>query len=327
MPDVAYPPLPEPLAGLTLSATLRKLDPTLSWSAAKKLITTRRLLVNDTLCTNDARRLAVGDRVTVLAEPFVGPRVPAIRILHLDPDVIVIEKPPHVVTQRPDQERDLSDEKKALQPTLDELVARLLPGRAPLYTVHRLDRDTSGLMLFALSVRAREAFIDLFTRHAINRTYHAVCLGIVDAATTYDTHIVRDRGDGLRGSTRLHPAPLDAKHAVTHVRPLELIQNSYTLLECRLETGRTHQIRIHLAEAGHMLCGEKLYTRPAPAVAPVVDPSGAPRQALHSTTLSFTHPITRRELSFSAPLPRDLSAWLARLRAASSAPPTPPSTT
>src|SRR4051812_37094467 len=116
MPDPTHI-IPEPLAGLTLSATLRKLDPTLSWSAAKKLITTRRLLVNDTLATNDARRLSPGDRLTILAEPFAAPRDPTIRILHLDPDVIVIDKPPHVVTQRPDQERDLSPEKKTLQPT------------------------------------------------------------------------------------------------------------------------------------------------------------------------------------------------------------------
>jgi 23S rRNA pseudouridine1911/1915/1917 synthase len=322
--------VPDELAGETLSAALRRLDSSLSWSAAKRLVTGRRVLVNDALSTNDARRVGAGDRVTILDEPREAGVHRAVRLLHIDPDVVVVEKPAGVLSLRPDEERGFSEEKKALQPTLDELVQRLLPGSAPparkprrnqaapklapIYVVHRLDRDTSGLMLFALSVRAREAFIDLFTRHAINRTYRAVCLGRLDAPRTFETHIVRDRGDGLRGSVTGTP-PADAKRAVTHVTPLEHLGDRYTILECRLETGRTHQIRIHLAEAGHMMCGEKLYTRPAAAAPQVPDPSGAPRQALHSTTLSFTHPITKRELSFDSPWPKDLSAWLERVRA------------
>ncbi|HZZ44464.1 MAG TPA: RluA family pseudouridine synthase [Tepidisphaeraceae bacterium] len=321
MPDSRHT-ISADLAELTLSATLRKLIPSLSWSGAKKLIVNRHVLVNNVLATNDARRLAINDEVKIFAEPNAPVmQSRSIRMLHIDPDLVVVEKPPHIVTQRPDAEKDLPEEKKLLQPTLDELVAKLLPSvsssrRNPLYVVHRLDRDTSGLMLFALSVRAREAFIDLFTRHAINRTYHAVCMGKLDREKMFDTHIIRDRGDGLRGSVAGVP-PADAKRAITHIKPLEPIGSSYTLIECRLETGRTHQIRIHLAEAGHMLCGEHLYTRPNSTAETVVDHSGAPRQALHSTTLSFDHPITKKHLSFSSPLPGDLATWLNRLRVSS----------
>jgi 23S rRNA pseudouridine1911/1915/1917 synthase len=166
-------------------------------------------------------------------------------------------------------------------------------------------------MLFALSTRGRDTLIDLFSRHEIRRTYLAVVHGRIDQPRTIDSWLVRDRGDGLRGSAP--PGP-DAKQAITHLRPIEHLGDAYTLIECRLETGRTHQIRIHLAEIGHMLCGEKLYVRPR-ADAPVVeDASGAPRQALHSADLQFTHPITHRAMHVTSPLPLDLARWIDRLR-------------
>jgi 23S rRNA pseudouridine1911/1915/1917 synthase len=178
--------------------------------------------------------------------------------------------------------------------------------------VHRLDRETSGLMLFALSPRAEQDLSRMFKQHAIDRTYLAVVHGH-PAAQTIDSYFIRDRGDGLRGSTpRLADDPT-AQHAVTHIKPLEPI-GPYSLVECRLETGRTHQIRIHLAEAGHMLCGEPTYTRPTPTSPPTRDDSRAPRLALHSADLRFTHPVTGKAMHFHSALPPDLSQWLGRLR-------------
>ena len=87
------------------------------------------------------------------------------------------------------------------------------------------------------------------------------------------------------------------------------------MVECRLQTGRTHQIRIHLSETGHPLCGEKVYTRPKPGDPPIPDRSGAPRQALHSAELEFEHPVTGQPMRFTSPLPKDLAQWLQRLRA------------
>jgi 23S rRNA pseudouridine1911/1915/1917 synthase len=178
-------------------------------------------------------------------------------------------------------------------------------------------------MLFALSARARDALIEQFKAHAVRRVYVAVVHRALRDALTMDTMLVRDRGDGLRGSVPPGvAAPPDAQRAVTHVRPIEQIEGgdgssgsgAYSVVECRLETGRTHQIRIHLAETGHMVCGEKLYVRPRANAEAVVDRSGAPRQALHARQLTLVHPIGGHSLEFESPLPRDLAVWLDRLR-------------
>jgi len=103
----------------------------------------------------------------------------------------------------------------------------------------------------------------------------------------------------------------EPRRAITHVRPLELLRD-YTVLECRLETGRTHQIRIHLSEIGHRLCGEKIYTHKI-GQSSLPETSGAPRQALHAASLAFVHPITGQGLRFQMPLPKDLKTWLLKL--------------
>ena len=321
----------EELAGQTLAAVLRQCMPGLSWAQAKRLIVTRRVEINGAPCLNDARRLNAGEVVTALDEPGAPvARQQNIRLFHIDADLIVVDKPPGVVTVRRHEEADFTDERKDLQPALEELVQRMLPGSAApqrsrgrqrgkasaiqLYAVHRLDRDTSGVMLFALSPRARDALIDLFSRHEVRRTYMAVVLGNLSAPKTITSHLIRDRGDGLRGSSPLGADAPDAQIAITHVRPVEHIGDRYTVVECRLETGRTHQIRIHLAEAGHMLCGEKLYLRPTATADPIPDPSNAPRQALHSKDLRLKHPLTGQDLHFESPLPPDLARWLEKLR-------------
>ena len=183
--------------------------------------------------------------------------------------------------------------------------------------VHRLDRDTSGLMLFALSPQAETKLVQLFKHHTIDRVYRAVVHGRVEGPMRIESDFVRDRGDGLRGTaTDATPPDVERQHAVTLITPIESIAGGlYTVVECKLETGRTHQIRIHLAERGHMLCGEQTYTRPRAGEPIVRDASGAPRHALHSWLLSLAHPITDAPLKFESPWPDDLSRWLARIRA------------
>jgi 23S rRNA pseudouridine1911/1915/1917 synthase len=197
------------------------------------------------------------------------------------------------------------------------------------------------------------------------RKYHAVVHGYPEAQSI-DTILVRNRGDGHRGTkpksdasptTDAKPvvdvssivdssSAMDGKSAVdtessdtesgdtesgdtesggggkqadpteqraiTHIRPIEKI-GPYSLIECQLETGRTHQIRIHLSEAGHLLCGDAIYCKLADGRL-VQDQSGAPRQALHSATLSFQHPISEEKLEFKMPWPADLHRWLSSLR-------------
>src|SRR5205814_7276061 len=126
---------------------------------------------------------------------------------------------------------------------------------------------------------------------------------------TVRSNLVRDRGDGRRGSGRAKDV---GKEAITHLEVAERLPE-YTLLWCRLETGRTHQIRIHLAELGHPVCGDKVYHRKADGTI-IPDKSGAPRMALHAAELGFTHPTTGEELHWEMPLPADLQAFLERLR-------------
>jgi len=174
--------------------------------------------------------------------------------------------------------------------------------------VHRLDRDTSGLMVFARTVPAERGLVQQFRRHTIRRSYLTVVHGH-PAAQTIRSHLVRDRGDGRRGSTTL---PNTGQLSVTHLRPLERL-GPYELLECRLETGRTHQIRIHLSEAGHFVCGDKVYCQPL-FEKPKPDRSGAPRLALHAREIGFLHPISGEPLHFEMELPDDLRDFISRLR-------------
>ncbi|MGE0609424.1 MAG: RluA family pseudouridine synthase, partial [Pirellulales bacterium] len=129
-------------------------------------------------------------------------------------------------------------------------------------------------------------------------------------AQTIESRLVRDRGDGRRGSST---EDVPGKRAVTHVRPVEQF-HGYALVECRLETGRTHQIRIHLSELGHPLCGDKVYRQPLRG-RPMPDRSGAPRLSLHAAELAFIHPASGEKLSFEMPLPADMQKLLDRLRA------------
>lgn len=184
--------------------------------------------------------------------------------------------------------------------------------RFEVVAVHRLDRDTSGLMIFARTPSIGKLLGLAFRKHQVTRKYHAVVHGHPEAQT-FDSVLVRDRGDGKRGT---QPADRiedpSAQRAITHIRPVEKI-GQYSLIECTLETGRTHQIRIHLSEAGHLLCGDAIYNRAADGTR-TEDESDAPRQALHSATLEFEHPISQDKLSFKMPWPADLHRWLKDLR-------------
>lgn len=332
--------------GLSLPQALKRLLPEPSWSQIRKLIAGRQVQVNGNLCLDEGRRVQTGDVLKLWDHPLAKPADASdVKIVHLDEHLVVVQKPAGVTTLRHREETDLHERRKQLQPTLDELVVQVLAaqlgidtdpkrqrgkrrstgarqrhqGRPPerhpfliIRPVHRLDRDTSGLMVFARTTAAEQKLIRIFARHAVQRAYVAVAHGRVEAQTI-DTWLIRDRGDGLRGSTPLGQAAEGAQRAITHIRPMEHLRG-YTILECRLETGRTHQIRIHLAERGHMLCGEKTYTHTLGGK-PREDDSQAPRHALHAAELAFVHPITAQPLRFQMPLPKDLRQWLQRLRA------------
>jgi 23S rRNA pseudouridine1911/1915/1917 synthase len=319
-----------PEAGHTLAKVLRsrlhKSQP--SWADVRRLIEARRVKVGDTVCTDPARRLKEGERVELLAKPAPTPRgatADDLVIRLLDDHVVVVEKAAGVNTVRHPAELDWSDRRRKIDPTLQDLtqwaIAKQLgrPAKSlpPLRIVQRLDRETSGLVVFARSVLAERELGSQFRKHSVVRRYLAVVPGYL-TPQTIRSDLVRDRGDGRRGST---PLPGVGKPAVTHVAVEERLPG-YTVLSCRLETGRTHQIRIHLSEAGHPICGDKVYTR-KPTGEPLPDASGAPRLALHATELGFGHPVTGEHLHWTMPMPADLSRFVERLRAATSSGRTP----
>jgi 23S rRNA pseudouridine1911/1915/1917 synthase len=305
-------------AGRTIAAALRGQLTGESWNGVRRLIETRRIRINGELCLDPARRLKEGDTVELLARPAAVPRPhEAIGIRHLDEHLIVVEKPSGVSTVRHPSERSWPQRRKTLSPTLEDLVPPLIAAREGrrrkgplprLRVVHRLDKATSGLLVFARSVLAESGLGKQFHAHTVIRRYLAIVPGELQAQRIA-TWLVRDRGDGRRGSTTI---PGVGKQAVTHVEVVERLPG-YTLVACRLETGRTHQIRIHLAELGHPVCGEKVYNR-KPTGEVEVDPSGAPRLALHAAELGLVHPVTGDTLHWTMPLPTDLQGFLERLR-------------
>ena len=305
---------------MTVGAALREWLPGRSWSEVRGLLKARRVMLSGNLCIDPARRLKLQDVVKILPHPAAPPpREIDVRIVYLDPHVVVVEKPAGMTSLRHSEELHWPARRKQTQPTLDELLPRVLAKKerirgkrsgspSRVRAVHRLDRETSGVMVFARTAEAERGLVQQFRRHTTQRRYVAIVHGTVEARTI-ESRLVRDRGDGRRGSTTLPDA---GKRAVTHVRPLERL-GRYTLVECRLETGRTHQIRIHLAEEGHPLCGEKVYGKPLRGKA-MEDRSGAPRLALHAAELGFQHPVTGEPMRFEMPLPPDFEAFLDRLR-------------
>ena len=305
--------------GHTVAKVLRSRLQGVSWNDVRKLITARRVQVGDAICSDEARRLKEGEVVVLLAEPKPLPRTAhaeRLVVRHLDDHVVVVEKPGGVNTVRHPLELAWAEDRRALDPTLEDLAQWAIAHRLQrpskslpkLRIVHRLDKETSGLLVFARSPLAERELGLQFRRHTVIRRYLAVVRGIF-TPRTIRSNLVRDRGDGRRGST---PLPDVGKEAITHVAIEESLKG-YTLLSCRLETGRTHQIRIHLSESGHPVCGDKVYHR-KPDGTMIDDPSGAPRLALHATELGFAPPTTEAAMHWTMPLPGDLQKFVDRLR-------------
>ena len=307
-------------AGHTLAKVLRSRLNGPSWADVRKLIAARRVQIGDAICSDEARRLKEEEVVVLLAQPKPLPRTAhpeRLVVRHLDDHVVVVEKPAGVNTVRHPAELEWSEHRRQLDPTLQDLtqwaVAHRLHRPAKelprLRIVHRLDKETSGLVAFARSALGERELGMQFRKHTVIRRYLAIVPGLF-SARTITSNLVPDRGDGRRGST---PLPDVGKPATTHVSVEERFPG-YTMLSCRLETGRTHQIRIHLSEAGHPVCGDKVYVK-KPSGEIFDDRSGATRLALHATEFGFTHPASGEPLHWDMPLPADLKSFVERLRA------------
>lgn len=296
--------------GATISAVVRELCG-LPWSKARELCTSGRVLVDGRRALDPAARVRAGAQVEV------DERAPRLRkgvlarerIVHVDADVVVVDKPAGVLTVPYEQgDRDtLVDQTRAALRRMDPRARDPMVG-----AVQRLDKETTGVLVFARTMKAKRSLEEQLRVHSVTRRYLAIVHGHARNAR-FDTFLVQDRGDGLRGSwgaSTFHrgPPPEGSKRAVTHVALLERLSGA-SLVECRLETGRQHQIRIHLSEAGHPLVGEPVYIRGF--AGPRTD---AQRPMLHATELAFDHPRTGARVRFEREPPEDFRDVLSSLR-------------
>ena len=173
--------------------------------------------------------------------------------------------------------------------------------------VHRLDKDTSGLLVVAKTLEAQTDLVRQLQARTVKRQYLAVAAGIVRRAATVDAPL--GRHPVQRTKMAVVPVTRGGKPAVTHVRVVEQFARC-ALVECSLETGRTHQIRVHMASIGHPLLGDAVYGRHDPRL------PAFPRQALHAARLGLIHPVSGRSLHWEAPLPADMAALVEALRGA-----------
>jgi 23S rRNA pseudouridine1911/1915/1917 synthase len=302
----------------------------LSRSRLQTLILEGAVAAADGTMLEDPRlRLAPGTEVVVsLPAPApidAAPEAIPLEIVYEDDDLVVVDKPAGLVVH-PAPGAPAGTLVNALLHhcggSLSGIGGRLRPG-----IVHRIDKDTSGLLVVAKSDAAHHGLASQFAAHDLERRYLAVTWGVPDPAEPRLTHlpgITWEAGGVLRivGNIGRHPGDRKrmavltggGKAAVTRARVLERYpageEPAAALVECRLETGRTHQIRVHLTFAGHPLVGDTVYGRRRGAGRL----AGFPRQALHAATLGFRHPATGDEMRFESPLPADMADLVAGLR-------------
>jgi len=257
----------------------------------------RDVVVGGEAATVEARQV---DETTVAAEKL------PLDIVHQDAAIIVINKPPGVVVHpgAGNREHTLQNALLAHDPKL-----RRVP-RAGL--VHRIDKDTSGLLVVARTLESQGALVAALAAHDVEREYLALCTGAMTGGGTIDEPIGRHRTQRIKMAVRS-----DGRAAVTHYR-IERRFRAHTLARVRLETGRTHQIRVHLAHVGYPIVGDPVYggRRRIPAGATpqlLAALEGFRRQALHAARLEFVHPKSGKSESYEAPLPDDFGKLLAAL--------------
>jgi 23S rRNA pseudouridine1911/1915/1917 synthase len=269
-----------------------------------------KVFVNDVEAAGDAgaRRLASGDRVRVWMDRPGSSRSRApvhsgdLRILYEDESLIVLDKPAGLLA--------VPLERKAnADSVVDQLVTHLRPkGKRKPLVVHRIDRDTSGLVVFAKTPTAQRALREQFKRHEVERVYRAVVYGHPQPPEgLWRDRLVWDQKALIQKET--HPRDPRGKDAVCRYKTLETFETS-SLLEVRLETGKRNQIRLQARLRGHTLVGERRYVYGPDALRPI----DFPRQALHAYRLAFLHPASRAPLRFEAVIPPDFASLIARLR-------------
>lgn len=304
--------IPTDSAGLRLDRALALALPTLSRERLKALIAQGRVTGPDGTPWRDPARKVKGGETMAVAVPAPAPaeapaQAIALAIVFEDEHLIVIDKPAGLVVHPACGHADGTLVNALLHHCAGQLSG--IGGVARPGIVHRIDKDTSGLLVAAKTDPAHEGLARQFKAHTVERLYCAVVLGHPRAeAGRIEAPLARSPTDRRRVVIVQQG---EGKHAVTHWRVVRRLAGA-SLVEARLETGRTHQVRVHMASIGHPLVGDPVYGRGAALALGAAH--GFSRQALHAATLGFTHPVSGEWLAFEAPLPADMAALVAVLR-------------
>ena len=298
--------------GVRLDRQIQLLYPDFSRSRIEGLVKAGHVTVNGVVASKAGMKTAADDEIEVEIPPPV-PAIPEpedipIDVIFEDGDILVLNKPAGMVVHPAPGHASGTLVNALLHhcPDLAGIGGVVRPG-----IVHRLDQDTSGVMVVAKSQRAMDMLVKDFATHTnLEKTYLAVCHTAPKGAPGHG--LVSGRIENLIGRhpvdrKRMAIVARNGKRAVTLWRRLECGDARVAVMECRIETGRTHQIRVHLSSIGYPIVGDALYGKPA------LDRRMSPppaRQLLHSWKLRLRHPVTRRDMAFSAPPPEDISAFL-----------------
>ncbi|MEM9073230.1 MAG: RluA family pseudouridine synthase [Myxococcota bacterium] len=279
-------------------------------SALQRWISEGRVAIDGVEVRVTRTRIAEGQTIVLTpAPPPPSDAIPEdlpVSILHQDEHLLVVNKAPGMVVHpAPGHPTGTLVNALLFHTTFSDRGDPMRPG-----IVHRLDKDTSGVMVVARTVAAREGLVALFQAHTIERRYDAIAIGNPPEQATHDTLHGRHPVHRKRFTSRL----ARGKRAVTHVRVQERLHGA-ALVACTLETGRTHQIRVHLADAGTPVLGDPYYAKAPKDERLRAAHEDLGRQALHAALLGFVHPVTKESMRFEAEPPPDFQRALATLRA------------
>ncbi len=313
-------------------------DENLSRTRLARLIEEGTVSIDGTVILDPKYKVPAGAAVVISVaeaeDSHIGPEDIPLEIVFEDSDLIVINKPAGMVVHPAPGSPNGTLVNALLHHCGDDLSG--VGGVKRPGIVHRIDKETSGLLVAAKSDAAHHGLAAQFEAHSVERYYRAICYGVPDAndprlrgvkGVSFEpgnimrltTQLARHKTDRQRQAVLFH----GGRHAVTRARVVESFGNpaGLVLIECWLETGRTHQIRVHMAHAGHGLVGDPVYGGKRRLAVKAFSPSAAetvrafPRQALHAAVLGFEHPVTGENLRFEAELPEDMQTLIDTLRA------------
>jgi 23S rRNA pseudouridine1911/1915/1917 synthase len=271
-------------APVSLLDAIGEVYPDSSKTSLRQILQSGRVRVNGEIEKDAKVQLEADDVIEIAQKSERLALPPGLLILHEDIDVIVVLKANGLLTVATERERE-----NTAQAYLNTYLGARREER--IHVVHRLDRETSGVLVFAKNFHAKEQLKEQFAAHSVDRVYIAIIEGVMHPPSGTIRSYLIERKDLRMQSVDARP---DAKLAITHYRTIKT-SSAYSMLEVRLETGRKNQIRAHLSEAGHPVVGDQMYGS-------TINPLG--RLGLHAKLLGFRHPTTGKKMASTAPLPK-----------------------